>query len=1056
MGEIKLLNSRIIVFLFVIILAVSLPGEGNSQYIFNNLTQEKGLPSNEIRSVVKDREGFVWIGTKNGLCRFDGSEIINYRHNPSDSSSICDNDIKSAILDHTGNIWIGTGKGLSLLEPETGKFHHYFHQPGDSGSLSRNKIKYLFENADGNIVIGPDAAGIDIMDHETGKFKNHLPSTQIEATPSRFLNTLMGYEMDPSDSTVIWFGSQLGVLKLNTKTGEWQHIQLTVNNASVPALFTSKENLVRDILVDDTGKIWLATWGGGLCHLDPITGRFDKYIYEPLMPVNGFRNNISKLRWKSRNEFWVLAEHKGVAVFNIRTKTFRFLTDPVTGEIISFNPSDILTDTNGFLWITSYANGVFYCNLTSQQFRKTQLPFDLLELCFDPIEPDVLYISTIPEEGKILRMNCPTAGYRIFSYEPVCDQDENFMVDMFCTGDSIWFLEAYDLYYLDRKTESIRHFSDFNPRNFPDSPQKEVPYFITGCGFPSGEIWLGSKFNGIFRLDTRENKYFNYYYPDENAGNIYFQNFIFCLFPDSKGRIWYGTTEFGYFDSKAGIFRNLTIGMDYPEAPVTAEVTRSIARTPDGRIWLGTENSGIIVIDPDSRPGFVAAYSQNQGMGGSQVRNMTCDRDGNMWAITDRGLNRIIPSLQKVEFFDEKYGLTRLSRSAVSHRGEIFITSKGGIYRFHPDSITVFRNDIIPFIKTFRIFDRLIDPKRIAGQDQAVKLRPGENFFSIEYGAINYFNPEETVFEYKLEGLDDQWISAGSRKYVSYTNLPGGHYTFLLRASNGPEGHSGISLKLHIGTPYYKTTLFYVAVFISFMLILWLIHRYRMKQVRKQEELKSSFNKKISELELKALRSQMNPHFLFNSLNSIRCYVLKEEFENATGYITKFSKLLRLILQNSRQNLITLAEEMEMLRIYVEFEQMRYDDSFEYSESIEKGVGLDKIMIQPMTIQPFVENAIWHGLMPKDRDRMLSLSIQKADGILKIVIEDNGVGRKKQETGKNTDKTSENKSFGLKITSERFAVLENIRGKKSHFEITDLVNETGEPKGTRVTIYYEI
>ncbi|MBN1339386.1 MAG: histidine kinase [Bacteroidales bacterium] len=1038
------------------ILSVSLPLGGRSQYIFNTLNQEKGLSSSEVRCVIKDGDGFIWIGTKNGLCRFDGSEIITYRHNPSDTGSICDNDIKGIIRDHTGKFWIGTGRGVNTLDPETDVFRHYFHQPGDTGSLSRNKIKYLFENSEGNIVIAPDAYGIDIYDRKTGKFENHLPSKQIDASPSRFLNTLMGYEEDPSDSSIIWFGSQLGVLKFDITTREWKHIQLSIHNSSDPALFTFKENLVRDILVDDDGKLWLATWGGGLCHLDPSSGKFDLYKYEPLLPVNGFRNNINKLLWKNKNEFWVLAEHKGVAVFNIKTKTFRFLTDPVTGEVINFNPSDILTDSQGYLWITSYSKGVFYCNLNAQQFSKTQLPYDLQELCFDPADPDILYVSAIPEDGKILRMNSASGRYEVFSYEPVCNEDMNFMVDIFCTGDTVWFLEAYDLYYWDRKIEGIRHFRDFNPRSFPDSPQTEVPYFITGCGSPDGEIWLGSTFNGIFRLNIREGKYFNYYYPDENAGNIYFQNFVFSVFPDNKGRIWYGMTEFGYFDTESEKFINLTFGKDFPEAPVTTEVIRSITGTPDGRIWLGTENSGIIVIDPDSRPGFVAAYSEKQGLGGVVAKNMACDQDGNVWVITDKGLNRIIPSQEKIEFFDEKYGLSRLSRSTVSVKGEMFIASKGGIYRFHPDSIMVFRNEIKPFIKTFRIFDRIIDPKRIPGEGRTVKLRPGENFFSIEYGAINFFNPEETVFEYMLEGLDNHWISAGNRKYVSYTNLPGGNYTFLLRASNGPDGHSGIGLKLHIGIPFYKTTFFYLIVFISFMLVLWLIHRYRMKQVRKQEELKSTYNRKISELELKALRSQMNPHFLFNSLNSIRCYVLKEEFDNATGYITKFSKLLRLILQNSRQNLITLAEEMETLRIYIEFEQMRYDNSFEYRERIEEGVEMDRIMIQPMTIQPFVENAIWHGLMPKDNDRLLSLSIIREDGILKIVIEDNGVGRKKQERSNNLANATENKSYGLKITSERFTMLESVRGKRSDYDITDLVNDLNEPLGTRVTIYYEI
>lgn len=1040
----------------ILILFLTIGKIAHCQYIFHNLTEEKGLPSNETRSVLKDREGFIWIGTRNGLCRFDGSEILTYRYHASDSNSICDNDVKTLIQDHTGILWIGTGRGVNTLNPETGMFRHYYHEPEDTGSLSKNKIKYLFEDAEGNIVIAPDAFGIDIFDRNTQGFTNHLPSSQISAEPSRFLNTLMSWEQDPIDSSIIWFGSQLGVLKFDIHTAIWQHIPLVVQNASDPALFTSKENLIRDILVDDNGKLWLATWGGGLCHMDPTTGKFDIFKYESHEPVNGFRNNINKLRWKNHEEIWILAEHKGVAVFSTKTKNFRFITDHATGVIIDFNPSDILTDDQGFFWITSFSKGVFYCNLASQQFSKVQIPFDFVELCFDQTDGDILYLSTLPSDRKLVRLNIANLEYKVFSYEPACSQEENYIVDIVCTEDTVWLVEAYDLYYWDEKKEQISHFHDFNPRSFHDSPQTEAPCFISGCIAPDGEIWLGTKFNGIFRLNVRNKQYINYYYPRENTGNIYFQNFIFSLYPDSRGRIWYGMTDFGYFNPESKKFMNLSFGQDFPDAPVKTEVIRFITGTPGGSVWLGTENSGIVVINPGSRHGFVASYSENNGLGGTLIKNMSCDQDGNIWAITDKGLNRIVPSLEKAEFFDEKYGLSRLLRSTVSDKGEIFITSKGGIYRFHPDSVRIFRSPIKPYIKSFRIFDRLLDPLDFCSPDLTVKLKPGENFFSIEYGAINFFNPEETIFSYRLEGLDDQWIFAGNRKYVSYTNLPGGRYTFLLRASDGRMEYSEILLPLYIGTPFYKTAWFVFILILIVLLILFALHRYRMRQVRRHEEMKTSYNKMISELEMKALRSQMNPHFLFNSLNSIRCYVLKEEFDNATGYITKFSKLLRLILHNSRRNTISLSEELETLRIYIEFEQMRFDNGFEYQESIQEGLDFDKIMIQPMTMQPFVENAIWHGLMPKEDNRVLTLSITRLDGMLTIIIEDNGVGRGSSGKMKQEDDHSASKSYGLQITRERFAMLASIRGKRSDFEITDLYDPDNEPVGTRVTINYEI
>ncbi len=1026
------------------------------QYIFNSLNIENGLPSNEVKGILKDNDGFVWIGTTNGLCRFDGSEILTLRHDASNPNSICDNDIKTIIQDHENRLWVGTGRGISSFMPGEAKYTHYSHNPQDSASLSKDKIKYLFEDRLGNIIAGPDAFGIDIFDRKTGKFSSYLPSSQIKAEPSRFINTLICYQVDPVEPNIIWFGSQLGVLKFDINEKSWRHIPLYKENANNPSLFTSKENAIRDLLVDNNGKLWLGTWGGGLCHLDPVTGKFEIIKYEPTEPINGFRNNINKLRWKSQNEIWVLAEHKGVAVFNIMTGKFRFLTDPVSGDVLNFNPSNILTDENGFIWIASYSLGLYSSCLDAHQFNKISIPHDLRSIALNSEHEDIVYLTTLSPYGNFIKLNMQTENFNEFSYNPVFDLAENYFPKIINGTETTWLLESYDLYRWDEKTQKIKFYSDFKPREFRSPPNSDFPFFISGCESATGELWLGTKFNGIFRLDTRNKVFKNYYYPDEIAGNIYFQNFIFSLFPDSKGRIWYGMTEFGYFDPVLEKFVNLSFAEDFPDAPVKSEVIRVIAETPDGYIWLGTENNGIIVIKPDKPYAFISAYTENNGLAGNLVKDIIPDNNGEVWVLTDKGLNQITPSSGTVVVYDEKYGLTNLFRSTKSNDNEIFISALGGIYHFYPDSIEKFNQSITPYLKTFKIFDKEVDLGISMNSGQKIHLKHQENFFSIEYGAINFFNPNETEFSYTLEGMDEQWISAGNRKYVSYTNLPGGNYTFRLRASDGNDHYSEISLALHIKTPFWKAIWFYIVLIILTLALLIGLYKYRLKQIRKQEEIKSGYDKMINQLEMKALRAQMNPHFLFNSLNSIRYYILKEEFENASDYITKFSKLLRLILRNSRQNMITLQEELETLGIYIEFEQMRFNKNFSFKKDLSEGLNPDDILIQPMTLQPFIENAIWHGLMPKEGDRKLSLSISRTDDLLNIIIEDNGVGRKKAALIRNENNMSETKSYGLQITKERFAILRNIRGKKSDFKITDLFDNEGVPSGTRVTIYYEI
>jgi ligand-binding sensor domain-containing protein len=1045
--------NRIIIGLLLLFFGVLKPSTG--QYLFQNLNEEKGLPSNQINCMMKDQAGFIWLGTKNGLCSFDGHEVTLFRHDPLDPNSVCDDDIKSIYKDCNGLIWIGTVRGISTYDPVMKRFTGYFHDPSDQMTLSNDKIQFITGNDSGFIFIATDANGLDIFDPGSGTFSNLLPSEQTQTKPARFVNTFIGYAHDPENSNITWFGTQAGILRFNSKSGTFTHYPVDSNGARDPEFVSQREQVIRDILIDDNGKFWLATWGGGLCHYDPATGKYDIYKYEPMIPATGYRNNIGKLLWKNDQEIWILAPHRGIAVFNTLTRKFHFLMNDRQEEM-AINPSDILQDDDGFIWISSYANGLIFTNLVAQQFNKTAIPYPLNGLAFSKANPYQLYTSIPETYGKLLIYDLLNEQYTLHDYEPHTDQAENYFQRILSGTRDLWLIESYDLYRWDQNSKKISHFADFDPMASKVSEAALNPFLISGCETKSGELWIGTTFNGIFRFDQNKQTTTNYYYPNEQAGNIYLKNFIYVLFADSRDRVWYGSTEFGFYDPEKQKFVNLSLGTDFPEAPVKSAIVRSITETPDGHIWLGTVNSGIQVIDPNEPFSFISSYMLHNGLAGSLIYDMDVDRNGHVWAVTDKGLSRINPQKGEVENYGQEYGLTHLREISILSNGHILILANWGFYRFDPETVGLFSNNLQPYLKSFRVFDKPLEINIGSDKKGRISLKPDDKFFSIEYGAINFFDPDQTTFSYLLEGFDQQWTQAGTRKYVSYTNLPGGSYTFRLRASSGSGRHNEIALPLFVGTPFWKTLWFYLlGILITLTLILGLF-RYRIRQVRKQEEVRAGYNKMISQLEMKALRAQMNPHFLFNSLNSIRYYILKEELDNASEYITKFSKLLRLILRNSRQNMITLAEELETLSIYVEFEQMRFGKSFTFMKTMDASVKPEDILIQPMTIQPFVENAIWHGLMPKEDDRKLSLSVSLDQNVLNIVIEDNGIGRAQAKALKQDNHMGETKSYGLQITSERFDMLQKIRGRRSGYDITDLTDNEGNAAGTRVTIYYEI
>ena len=243
-----------------------------------------------------------------------------------------------------------------------------------------------------------------------------------------------------------------------------------------------------------------------------------------------------------------------------------------------------------------------------------------------------------------------------------------------------------------------------------------------------------------------------------------------------------------------------------------------------------------------------------------------------------------------------------------------------------------------------------------------------------------------------------------------------------------------------------------IAGLILLLLLGMLVFRnLNLKRKNALEKQRLESEKKQAELEMQALRAQMNPHFIFNCLSSINRFILKNESKVASNYLTRFSRLMRMVLMNSQKPLITLESELEMLELYLEMERLRFKNYFDYGITYLNAVDSDNIFIPPLLLQPFCENAIWHGLMQKDGQGRLDIELSMHDNILNCIITDNGIGREKAEELKS--KTAEKeKSMGLKITTERLALLNREKGLQTFYEIEDLKDESGNATGTKVTL----
>jgi LytS/YehU family sensor histidine kinase len=334
-----------------------------------------------------------------------------------------------------------------------------------------------------------------------------------------------------------------------------------------------------------------------------------------------------------------------------------------------------------------------------------------------------------------------------------------------------------------------------------------------------------------------------------------------------------------------------------------------------------------------------------------------------------------------------------------------------------------------------------------------------QNFFSLSFSAKAFTMSQDTRFRYRLKDFDN-WIETTDDRLANYTNVPPGKYIFQLQAANneGMWNEKMLELPVYIATPWWQTWWFRLSALAALLMLTWWLYRSRIDQIRKKEQLRSQYEKKLANVEMSALLAQMNPHFLFNSLNSIDSYIIRNESKKASEYLNNFARLVRLILQNSRSNYISLKDELESLDLYLQMETLRFANRFEYEIQLPPDIDSSAILIPPMLIQPYVENAIWHGLMHKKDGKQgkVELIISKREDNLFCVIQDNGIGREKAETFRTQHPGNRKRSMGMQITKDRMEMINKLYSTNTTMQVIDLHDDEGNATGTRVELVIPI
>src|SRR6218665_3185304 len=479
---------------------------------------------------------------------------------------------------------------------------------------------------------------------------------------------------------------------------------------------------------------------------------------------------------------------------------------------------------------------------------------------------------------------------------------------------------------------------------------------------------------------------------------------------------------------------------------ISSDVT-GILKRADGSLWVATKGEGLFRLNK-GQPERVVLNTETQPR---IIFDMEEDRCGALWLASYNGLIKVSPAREgeKVWRYSAANMLPANEVNKIAADSTfIYLSTVEGICRFPLDHSLL--NTTLPVIYNNSL---LVNGRAIAPESNLV-FSHHDNSLVFGFDVLCFKRDDGDKLRYQLLGADTAWKSTGQNE-LHFDNLLPGHYELTVYAlnSSGIKSNQPLKFKFAIQKPLWQSHWFFIACFLLFFLLVFLVVRVIIRQVRHKEEEKTRVHKLIASSQLMALQARMNPHFIFNAINSIQNYILKQQEEKAYSYLAKFSRLIRQVLNNSGKHAISLHEELESLQLYVELEQLRFKQSFDFICELSARLDEYEVSIPVMFIQPYVENAIGHGLVNLGQERrgVLTLKITVEDRLLKIVIEDNGVGRRRAGEYRKEDL---HRPVAMSLTEQRLEIIRKMKNfEEVKVSVTDLYDAAGLPAGTRVELF---
>jgi signal transduction histidine kinase/ligand-binding sensor domain-containing protein/AraC-like DNA-binding protein len=1086
MGEITgcILNRIInytLVLLFTLILSITSFAQSQTTHIpepvFEKIPTGAGLPNTTITCILQDYQGYLWLGTENGLVRYDGYSMKVFQPDKNDSCSISSRGIVKIYEDKNNILWIATLDGLNKFNRADESFVSFKHDPGSPNSINSDSVQCIYEDTGGRFWIGTDN-GLNLFDREKGVFTKYnfiidYPNKSGSPTSSGHLqginaitedevpdNLLIGTDEeglwrfdikrkvftkymitlspDPdrkigwiqsfykSQNGKLWMISDNSVTSLELTSGKFRsYIEFPkMDNRNV---YESRSYAYGNIIEDQRGIIWFGfvNYERGIFYLDEKTNAVQQYHLYPGQSQTSFSNRIFSLYSDNSGIVWAGTLDRGLWKFDLRKNNFKLLKHVAgnSNSLISSNVSDIIYDKKGYVWI-----------LTDEGLDK----YDIRSTRFTH------YLNSKKEVTSTRR--------RI-----VFDK----------TGD-IWIAGTMGLDKFNSITGSLIHYVD-NSAGAPSLTGKSTFRLIRDH---LGYLWIATIHSGLYKYDISQNKLKLYVNDPNNPGSIH-DDKIRTLYEDREGTLWVGTNYGGLnrFDRSTETFTNY--GFYSPTA---------MLEDKNGNFWVADYFTGLSLLDRSENK-IIENYTKKDGLPHTEITQMLEDDSGNLWVGTIDGLSKFNIETRTFKNYYTTDGLPdnniKSIKAVVDADGKMYFGINGGVLTFSPKEI---KDDSIPPQVVLSRVSLINNPEEKLNYGGPV-YESGEltipydyNDLRFDFVGLHFSEPSEIRYRYMLVNYDKSWIEAGTQRNASYTNLEPGEYIFTVTAANrdGVWNKKGVSLTILINSPWWQTTYAYIFYVLLISGIVYLVWRMQLKRVkiRHDYEMRNLEAEKLQELD------EMKTRFFTNISHEFKTPItliqgpakqilelsnddrVSEKAKLIHRSAKKLNRLANQLLDISRiesgkmklkvfeQDLIPVIKEL--IASFLPFAEkkqisLRFDSEY---QNIPLFIDRDKV---EKILNNLLSNAL--KFTPQGGSVKVRLKSEENDkGFIRISVIDNGIGIPKEQLSKIFDrfyqvdsrlsKEYEGTGIGLSLTKE---LVELHRGKISV--------ESREGQGSVFTIY---